>query len=108
MKTAFKVLLMWIGIALFSLITNLVISSCDDTSQKKSDEPTTKKPQTEGIIDGSSGYYSIGAVDYQKSGMKYTLFSTGNGDLFVVNVTKDNLECLKYRLMIIVKDFIKN
>ena len=35
--------------------------------------------------------------DYTESGMHYKIFQGPHGEMFVVNITKDSLECIKNR-----------
>lgn len=49
----------------------------------------------EKITTGSITYYSVSAFDYYTKGMHYKVFNSANGNIFVVNITKDSLEVVK-------------
>lgn len=66
----------------------VVLSSCGRT------ESADGKP-SETVTTGSAIYYSVSGVDYYTSGMHYKVFNSANGDVFVVNITKDSLEVAK-------------
>ena len=75
------------AIAVYAMLA-VVLSSCGRT--KSADG----KP-SETVTTGSSTYYSVSAVDYYASGMHYKVLNSANGNVFVVNVTKDSLEVAK-------------
>ena len=63
----------------------LLLASCGNGQSVQSD-------QSEQVTTGSPTYYSVSAYDYQAGGMKYKVFNSASGSLFVVNITKDSLE----------------
>ena len=75
------------AIAVYAMLA-VVLSSCGRT------ESEDGKP-SETVTTGSATYYSVSAVDYYASGMHYKVFNSANGNVFVVNVTKDSLEVAK-------------
>lgn len=75
------------AIAVYAMLA-VVLSSCGRT------ESADGKP-SETVTTGSATYYSVSAVDYCASGMHYKVFNSANGNVFVVNVTKDSLEVAK-------------
>lgn len=44
------------------------------------------------LLSGSATYYSVCVFDYKVSGMHYKVFNSANGNIFVINVTKDSLD----------------
>lgn len=75
------------SIALYSMLA-VVLSACSRT------ESADGKP-SETVTTGSATYYSVSSVDYYTSGMHYKVFNSANGNVFVVNITKDSLEVAK-------------
>ena len=76
-----------IAIAVYAILV-VVLSSCGRTKS------VDGKP-SEIVATGSITYYSVSAVDYYASGMHYKVFNSANGNVFVVNVTKDSLDVAK-------------
>ena len=71
-------------IALYAMLT-VVLSSCNRTE-------SADGKLSEIVTTGSATYYSVSAVDYHASGMHYKVLNSANGNIFVVNVTKDSLD----------------
>lgn len=71
----------FIGLASLLLMTY----SCDRTKS------ANYKP-SEIVATGSATYYSVSAVDYYSSGIHYKVFNSANGDIFVVNITRDSID----------------
>jgi hypothetical protein len=69
-------------------VVAVVLSSCGRT------ESGDGKP-SETVTTGSATYFSVSAVDYYASGMRYKVFNSANGSVFVINVTKDSLDVAK-------------
>lgn len=65
--------------------TAFLFTSCGPT------ETAEGKP-AEVVMTGSSTYYSVSAIDYYIGGMRYRVFNSAPGNIFVINVTKDSLE----------------
>ena len=59
------------------------------------DRPESNGKVADVVLSGSKTYYSVCVVDYTMGGMHYKVFNSAHGDVFVVNVTKDSLECIK-------------
>jgi len=59
-------------------------SSCGRTQSATGEE-------SEIVTTGSASYYSVSAVDYYEGGMHYKVFNSAQGDVFVVNITKDSM-----------------
>ena len=85
----------------FVLAIMLACSSC---------EPIPNKNKNASPIDTiMPGIYTVYAVDYYVAGMRYKVFNTGSeASVFVINITKDSLECLKDSLEINDKHFKQN
>jgi hypothetical protein len=66
-------------------VVAVVLSSCGRTESGdgKTYETVTTGPAT---------YRNVSAVDYYASGMRYKVFNSANGSVFVINVTKDSLD----------------
>jgi hypothetical protein len=78
------------AIAVYVML-GVVLSSCSRI------ESVNEKP-SETITTGSATtYYSIRVIDYNASGMHYKVFNSADGNVFVVNVTKDSLDITKNR-----------
>ena len=75
------------AIAVYAMLA-VVLSSCGRT------ESADGKP-SETVTIGSATYYSVSAVDYYANGMHYKVFNSANGNVFVINITKDSLEFAK-------------
>jgi hypothetical protein len=75
------------AIAVYAMLA-VVLSSCGRTHSADG------KP-SETVTTASATYYSVSAVDYYASGMHYKVFNSANGNVFVVNVTKDSLDVAK-------------
>ena len=71
----------------YILLAVVIFSSCDSKTS------TPKGQDGEKVTNGSMTYYSVSAVDYYSNGMHYKVFNSANGNLFVVNITKDSIEC---------------
>lgn len=71
----------------YALFAVFVLQSCGTS--------TLNEQAVEKVTTGSATYYSVSAVDYYSNGMHYKVFNSASGSLFVVNITKDSLECLK-------------
>lgn len=76
-----------VAIAVYAMLA-VVLSSCSRT------QSADGKP-SETVATGSAAYYSVSAVDYYSNGMHYKVFNSANGNVFVVNITKDSLEFAK-------------
>ena len=78
------------------LIFAIIFASCctPNSSESSNSEPTEEQKEVypTKISDSNNRYHSLAYVDHTVSGMHYRLFTTGNGDIYVVNVTKDSLE----------------
>lgn len=85
-------------IMLVTLVFVITFLSCckptDSESSNSNSEPTEepKEVYPTKISDSNNRYHSLAYVDHTVSGMHYRLFTTVNGDIYVVNVTKDSLE----------------
>ena len=75
------------AIAVYAMLA-VVLSSCGRT------QSVDGKP-SEIVTTGSATYYSVSAIDYYSNGMHYKVFNSANGNVFVVNITKDSLEVAK-------------
>ena len=71
----------------YILLAVVIFSSCDSKTS------TPNGQDGEKVANGSVTYYSVSAVDYYSNGMHYKVFNSANGNLFVVNITKDSIEC---------------
>ena len=71
----------------YILLAVVIFSSCESKTSTPSGHDSEK------VTNGSMTYYSVSAVDYYANGMHYKVFNSANGNLFVVNITKDSLEC---------------
>ena len=79
------------GIAFIALIFSIVFIT---TTRIKSSEKT--EYSDEEIVKKKLSV-TIYSNDYYSNDMHYKMFYTTNGDSFVINVTKDSLECEYYR-----------
>jgi len=90
MKTHFKARALF----LVTILTLLLVLSCCSGNDNK---VTEKEQLREVVIEGTTLQYKVFSVDYYTSKIHYKVFSNGKGHVFVVNITKDSLECIKLR-----------
>lgn len=78
----------------FALLLGLLIVFAAVSCTKPS---TPDGKSAEVISNGSATYYSVSAVDYSIEEMHYKVLISADGDVEVINVTKDSLEVLNLR-----------
>ena len=71
----------------YALLAVVILQSCESKTSTPSGQEGEK------VTTGSATYYSVSAVDYYSNGMHYKVFNSASGSLFVVNITKDSIEC---------------
>ena len=71
----------------YALLAVVILQSC------KSKISTPNGQDGEKVTNGNFAYYSVSAVDYYSNGMHYKVFNSASGGLFVVNITKDSIDC---------------
>ena len=87
-----KIKLLALELLLCILMSIIILSSCNQAPQKKSHLNSAK---FDTILNGAStSFYSVYSSEHYISGMKYRIFNSFESGLFVVNVTKDSLECV--------------
>lgn len=74
------------------LIFAIIFASCCTPNSSESRETRENLPHPTKISESSTTYNSIAFIDHNVSGIHYRIFTTGNGAVSVVNVTKDSLE----------------
>ncbi len=79
----------WVILAIMLLFC--CISCCKPKNSQPS-ETIENLPYPTKITGTTTRYYSIAFVDHNVSGIHYRIFTTGDGAVSVVNVTKDSLE----------------
>jgi hypothetical protein len=78
-----------------TLFILLILSSCTERTYEsncKGDQSPEQVIRDVRHVD--KNYYTVYAFDYYSSNMHYKIFTSATGDVFVVNITKDSIDCL--------------
>ncbi len=82
---------------IFSIVFITTVRIKSSVKTEYSDEEIVKKKLSDEEIVKKKLSVTIYSNDYYSNDMHYKMFYTTNGDPFVVNLTKDSLECEYYR-----------
>ena len=100
-----KIKLLSLELLICILVLTFLLSSCG-AKNKSNVSGDNKVAKYDTVIDGrNTSFYSVYSSYYFISGMKYKVFNSYQGGMFVVNVTKDSLECLIDSMIIAEKHF---
>lgn len=91
-RLIYRVVMLLVVLAVLIVISSLI--SCEEPNyERRVKAQSCDYNRFDKIIEGDDVYYSVGESDFKTNGMKYKIFSTTNGKISVVNITKDSLEC---------------
>jgi hypothetical protein len=88
----FKIYFILIMCIIVTILISVGVKIYEYETQPKKSSDTTE--EISGVKTMTCGTY---ATDYYTSGMHYKLFQGPKGGMFVANVTKDSLECIKLK-----------
>lgn len=80
-----------------TILLAVIVLSCEKPAPRIGQRQEGQSQEDEIVREGGNRFHSVSANDYYTSGMHYKAFISAHGSLFIVNITKDSIECYNHK-----------